>query len=115
MTYKPGEWAWSLEDQQIFMVVETQGLWGDTLVRVWVPAKDAIVRGACRACSSRRLRERRAAPRGCPISRRMPGSSTLSSRKTTSGRPTTRSVHEEVTEYVQEGYNQALTRSGEEE
>ncbi len=42
--FRPGEWAWSLEHQQIFMVVETQGLWEDTLVRFWVPTKDAIVR-----------------------------------------------------------------------
>ena len=42
--YQPGEWAWSLEHQQACRVVETQDLWGDTLYRVWVPAKDAIVR-----------------------------------------------------------------------
>lgn len=40
----PGEWAWSLEHQQVCKVVETQDLWGGTLYCVWVPAKDAIVR-----------------------------------------------------------------------
>ena len=42
--YQPGDWAWSLEHQQVCRVVETQDLWGDTLYRVWIPAKDAIVR-----------------------------------------------------------------------
>jgi len=42
--YHPGEWAWSLEHEQACRVVEAQDLWGDTLYRVWVPAKDAIVR-----------------------------------------------------------------------
>ncbi|MCK4304076.1 MAG: DEAD/DEAH box helicase [Candidatus Eisenbacteria sp.] len=42
--FQPGEWAWSLEHQQVCRVVETQDLWGDTLYRVWVPAKDTIVR-----------------------------------------------------------------------
>ena len=42
--FQPGEWAWSLEHQQVCRVVETQDLWGDTLYRVWLPAKDAIVR-----------------------------------------------------------------------
>ena len=42
--FEPGEWAWSLEHQQVCRVVEMQDLWGDTLYRVWVPAKDAIVR-----------------------------------------------------------------------
>jgi len=41
---QPGEWAWSLEHQQVCRVVEIQDLWGDTLYRVWLPAKDAIVR-----------------------------------------------------------------------
>ena len=44
MSLQPGEWAWSLEHQQVCKVIETQDLWGDTLCRVWVPAKDAIVR-----------------------------------------------------------------------
>ncbi len=44
MLLGPGEWAWSLEHQQVCKVVEAQDLWGDTLYRVWVPAKDAIVR-----------------------------------------------------------------------
>jgi superfamily II DNA or RNA helicase len=39
-----GEWAWSLEHQQVCRVVETQDLWGEALYRVWFPAKDAIVR-----------------------------------------------------------------------
>ena len=42
--FQPGEWAWSLEHQQVCRIVETQDLWGDTLYRVWLPAKDAIVR-----------------------------------------------------------------------
>ncbi|MCP4662280.1 MAG: DEAD/DEAH box helicase family protein [bacterium] len=41
---KPGQWAWSLEHQQVCKIVETQDLWGDTRYRVWVPAKDAVVR-----------------------------------------------------------------------
>ena len=40
----PGDWAWSVEHQQVCRVVETQHLWGETLYRVWVPAKDAVVR-----------------------------------------------------------------------
>lgn len=32
--FQPGEWAWSLEHQQVYRVVETQDLWGDTLYRV---------------------------------------------------------------------------------
>jgi hypothetical protein len=42
--FQSGEWAWSLEHQQACRVAERQDLWGDTLYRVWVPAKDAIVR-----------------------------------------------------------------------
>ena len=42
--FQPGEWAWSLEHQQVCRVVEMQDLWGDTLYRVWVPARDATVR-----------------------------------------------------------------------
>lgn len=42
--FQPGEWVWSLEHQQVCRVVETQDLWGETLYRVWVPTKDAIVR-----------------------------------------------------------------------
>jgi len=42
--FEPGEWAWSLEHHQICRVVEAQDLWGETLYRLWVPAKDAIVR-----------------------------------------------------------------------
>jgi hypothetical protein len=29
--FQPGDWAWSLEHQQICRIVETQDLWGDTL------------------------------------------------------------------------------------
>ncbi len=43
-SFTAGEWAWSLEHQQGCKVVDTQDLWGDVLYRVWVPAKDAIVR-----------------------------------------------------------------------
>ena len=42
--FQPGDWAWSLEHQQFCRIIETQDLWGNTLYRVWVPAKDAIVR-----------------------------------------------------------------------
>ena len=61
---QPGEWAWSLEHQQVCRVAETQDLWGDTLYRVWVPAKDATVR--VRA-SQLRPRLRREAWHGSPI------------------------------------------------
>ena len=57
--FQPSEWAWSLEHQQVCRVAETRDLWGDTLYRVWVPAKDATVR--VRASQLRPLAE--AAPR----------------------------------------------------
>ena len=42
--FRSGGWAWSVDHQQVCQVVETQTLWGDTLCRVWIPAKDAVVR-----------------------------------------------------------------------
>ncbi|MBN1611550.1 MAG: DEAD/DEAH box helicase family protein [Polyangiaceae bacterium] len=42
--FQLGEWAWSLEHQQVCRVVEIQDLWGERLYRVWLPANDAIVR-----------------------------------------------------------------------
>jgi superfamily II DNA or RNA helicase len=42
--FHPGEWAWSLEHEQACRVVDVQDLWGDDCCRVWLPAKDAIVR-----------------------------------------------------------------------
>lgn len=40
----PGEWAWSDEHREICRVVDAQDLWGETLYRVWLPARDSIVR-----------------------------------------------------------------------
>ena len=42
--FRSGDWASSIDHQQVCRVVETQTLWGDTLCRVWIPAKDAVVR-----------------------------------------------------------------------
>ena len=42
--FRSGDWAWSVDQQQVCRVIETQTLWGDTLCRVWMPARDAIVR-----------------------------------------------------------------------
>lgn len=42
--FQPGEWAWSVEHQQPCRVLESQDLWGDMLYRVWVPAREAVVR-----------------------------------------------------------------------
>ena len=42
--FRSGDWAWSVDHEQIGRVVETQTLWGDSICRVWIPAKDAVVR-----------------------------------------------------------------------
>ena len=41
--FRSGDWAWSVDHEQIARVVETQTLWGDSICRVWIPAKDAVV------------------------------------------------------------------------
>ena len=42
--FRSGDWAWSVDHEQIARVVETQTLWGDSICRVWIPAKGAVVR-----------------------------------------------------------------------
>ena len=42
--FRPGDWAWSVDHEQTGRVVETQTLWGDSICRMWIPAKDAVVR-----------------------------------------------------------------------
>ena len=38
------QWAWSLPHGQICRVIETEALWGETICRVWLPAKDTVMR-----------------------------------------------------------------------
>ena len=38
------EWAYSPDHRQVCQVIETQTLWGETMCRVWVPGRDAVVR-----------------------------------------------------------------------
>ncbi len=38
------EWAYSPDHKQVCQVIETQTLWGETMCRVWVPGRDAVVR-----------------------------------------------------------------------
>ncbi len=38
-----GEWEWSSLHSQLCQVIETRTLWGETLCRVWLPGRDAMV------------------------------------------------------------------------
>jgi len=38
-----GAWYYSPEHGQLCQVIETQTIWGETVCRVWLPGKDAIV------------------------------------------------------------------------
>lgn len=40
----PGDWTWSVEHHEVCRIVDAQTLWGETLYRVWLPTKDAVVR-----------------------------------------------------------------------
>ena len=42
--FRSGDWAWCVDHQQVCRVVETQTLWGDSTSRVWIPARDVVVR-----------------------------------------------------------------------
>jgi len=42
--YKPRDWAWSIDHQQLCQVIEAQTLWGETTCRVWLPASGSVVR-----------------------------------------------------------------------
>ncbi|ABK52589.1 helicase domain protein [Acidothermus cellulolyticus 11B] len=39
-----GDWCYSPEHGELCRVIETQTLWGETVCRVWLPGKDAVVR-----------------------------------------------------------------------
>jgi superfamily II DNA or RNA helicase len=39
-----GDWLWSLDHEQPVQVLEQHALWGESLVRVWLPRADAVVR-----------------------------------------------------------------------
>ena len=41
---KFGDWVWSKEYSEVGQVVEAQTLWGETVCRIWLPSRDAIVR-----------------------------------------------------------------------
>lgn len=41
---RPGDWAWSVEHREACQILDAQELWGETLYRVWVPGRDAVVR-----------------------------------------------------------------------
>ena len=46
--YGVGEWCWHQRHAAPCHVVERQDLWGETAYRVWLPAKDAVVRARAR-------------------------------------------------------------------
>src|SRR5579875_1068450 len=44
MRIEPDDWYYSPEHGELCRVIETQTLWGETVCRVWLPGKDAVVR-----------------------------------------------------------------------
>jgi superfamily II DNA or RNA helicase len=42
--FSAGDWAWSDEHREICRVVDAQELWGEILCRIWLPARDSVVR-----------------------------------------------------------------------
>ena len=56
LMFQPGEWAWSLEHQQVCRIVEMQDLWGHALSRMGTgqgrdrsyPGEPALRRFVCR-------------------------------------------------------------------
>lgn len=38
-----GDWAWSTEHNEICRMVDHQTLWGETVYRVWIPNREAVV------------------------------------------------------------------------
>jgi len=44
LLFGKGEWVWSPEHKDFCKVIERQTLWGETICRVWLPSKDAVVR-----------------------------------------------------------------------
>ena len=56
-----GKWAHSLEHGKLCQVIEVQTLWGETTCRVWLPARDSVVR-----ISASRLKSLESAGTGSP-------------------------------------------------
>ncbi len=42
--FTSGDWAWSEEHREVCRVVDAQALWGEILYRIWLPARDSVVR-----------------------------------------------------------------------
>src|SRR6266540_3081583 len=42
--FASGDWAWSEEHREVCRVVDAQDLWGEVLYRIWLPARDSVVR-----------------------------------------------------------------------
>jgi superfamily II DNA or RNA helicase len=47
-----GDWCWHLRHATPCRVVERQDVWGETAYRVWLPARDAVVRARAQELSS---------------------------------------------------------------
>ncbi|BCV22764.1 DEAD/DEAH box helicase [Moorella sp. Hama-1] len=40
----PGEWVWLQDKSEAGKIIEVQTVWGDSICRVWLPSRDAVVR-----------------------------------------------------------------------
>lgn len=132
--YSVGEWCWHERQAVPCRVIDCQDLWGETAYRVWLPAKDAILRARERdlvsleehrpslervlhtAAAANRDRvgpfvirtEKRAAidAEGKPLFK--PRMTRLHAVAWQDKHTAQRQLYEAVTDYVRHGYNQAM-------
>lgn len=56
-TFSVGDWCWFTRQASPCRVIDRQEVWGEVAYRVWLPAKDAVVRAFAQAEQQREAQE----------------------------------------------------------